>query len=307
MSKASTKARQDTLFDLKASLGLAGIPLFETIWLDPDVIHVPNVQAEGLMSDADHLTDGMELFGLGQDPAVWREMIPGEDGEPPTFVYHTIYGRRRILSARILKAKGTLKEIEVHCYIEALTADQISMLTLLENLNRRPAWIQTIDEVGKLLERGWSPDRIYGHLHALTGIGRGTVQSYIRNATMHPTLLHELLVGRLSESVAHRIGLLSAEKQAALVERVETEGIQVTADVVKDLLRVQVAPVLQEALLSVPDITETPAPMYEGDSEGLAAQFAPYDEVFAASPRYSKARQLLTMLVKELERVEAQS
>lgn len=284
----SNKARQASILELREDLGLDAPPVYTMVTLNPKDIIVEGEDTEDLLTDAHGMRLSVELLGFQHDPAVLRE----EQGKEVT--HRAIWGRRRILLAREMG-----ESITVRCY-EHFSELQADIAALSENLNRRDAWLQVVEKIHKLLFKfGWPEKRVTDTVSKLCGVTSTQIKVYLRIAQLHPTLLDEVLAGRVTQGDAKQLFKLTPEQVAALVAFVEAGG-KIDAATIKSLYRKQMSDAMQGDLFGVeedPECSETPA---EGD---LITDCNSFDVKLARDPKFGKARMILKMLRQEIQRV----
>lgn len=209
-------------------LGLEALPPHETMLLPTERLMV--MDAEHIGRSAKRLVKSIQRVGILQSPSV---VVQGHaDIHDPEATFEVIAGRRRVLAARF----AGLAVIKCEVYA-ASTCPFSALLALIENEQRSAAWIKEVEALRHLLDErvGMTLDEL-----AAFGFDRTQLSERLKIARLPVPLLECVLAGKVSREVARklvRLTLAQQERVAALAEA----GEEISAERVKDLLRVQIA------------------------------------------------------------------
>lgn len=248
---AAVVSSDDKLLALMRRLGIEAFPHHETLLIPIARIVVPG--AEALRPPA-RLMKSIKQVGILQMPAV--ELVAGTDLHAPDATWRVLFGRRRVLAARL----AGFEVIKCEAY-EPGTPQLASLLALIENDQRSAAWIKEVQDLHQLIgdKVGLTIDDL-----AAFGFDRGSLKERLKIAQLPLPLLTAIFAGKLSEALARKIARLVPSQQELLAHRV-LSGEELTAELIKSALRRQVnagLALLQQALAEtmVPERPSVDAP-----------------------------------------------
>ena len=305
----------EKLLAILKRLGIPALPSHETMLLPLERITVPG--AALLARPSSRLVKSIEKVGILQAPAV--VLLSGSTPHDPEATFEVVMGRRRILAARMA---GLLV---VKCEVYASGTPQFSaLLGLIENEQRSAAWIKEVEDLRRLIDDG-----VGMTLDDLADFGfhRGSLAERLKIARLPPSILTQILSGKISQEVARQVTRLTPA-QLEQVAHLAQQGEGITAERIKGVLRAQIntglAPV-QTALAHT--WVDVPAPHVHPTSgnghtpttameEGITCAGMPnaslspaqvlailerFEPQTSANPALSRAGLLARVLIKELQ------
>ncbi len=227
-TEGTAVASADASLTLFKRLGVTALPAHETRHLPVERLLVP--ETPHILRAARRLVKSIQQVGVLQSPSVVLQ-----DGCPihdPDATFTVIAGRRRVLAARF--AGLTVIKCEVYA---SSTLPLSALLTLIENTQRSAAWVQEVGALRQLLDEkvGLTPADL-----AVFGFDRVHLAERLKIAQLPPPLLSRVLAGTVSRDVARKLVRLTPSQQERVVQ-LANEGEEVTAEGVKEVLRVQIA------------------------------------------------------------------
>lgn len=213
--------------------GIEQLPPVHTRQLALSQIIIPN---ETLVVPSSRFMRSIELVGIRQPPSVAFES--GSAWDAPDATYVVVMGRRRIVSARhLMTAKGDARFQTIKCEVYEWNAPRLNaFLGLIENEQRSQSWVADVVRLRQLLREGIAMTledlKTYG-FHAKTIKGRLDI------ALLPNAILDQICTGRVSLDVAMQV-LRLKEAQLHRLETLIADGEELTADLVKSLLKRQV-------------------------------------------------------------------
>ena len=208
-------------------LGLAALPERETMLIAAERLIVAGT--DGLMRSAKRLVKSIQHVGILQNPSV---VVQGSvDIHDAEARFEVIAGRRRVLAARLAE----LPVIKCEVY-SASTMPLSALLALIENEQRSAAWVREVEALRCLIDEGvgMTLDDL-----AAFGFDRATLSERLKVAQLPAPLLNRILAGGVSREVARKLVRLTQAQQERVAGLAEA-GEEITAERVKDLLRVQI-------------------------------------------------------------------
>jgi hypothetical protein len=219
-------------------LGISELPTYEMKDIPPENIAVPGVE---LISRPYKMMRSIEQVGILHAPAVVR-IEPIAPGGEDTKFYEVVVGRRRVLSTQLL----TLPLVECKLY-DRVTPQLRSVLVLIENLQRRDAWVKEVEDLALLIG-----DRVAMTLDDLVELGfdSASLKERLKIARLPQSILRQILEGHAPYRVAKMITRLSEQQQCQLLSLIEDGGV-IEEDLIKSLLRSQINPGLPQVQMEL--------------------------------------------------------
>jgi ParB/RepB/Spo0J family partition protein len=208
-------------------LGLEALPNHETMLLQTDRLVVAG--ADGLVRSAKRLVKSIQHVGILQTPSVVVQ--GGVDIHDAEASFEVIAGRRRVLAARL----AGLPVVKCEVY-SASTMPLSALLALIENEQRSAAWVREVEALRCLIDEGvgMTLDDL-----AAFGFDRSTLAERLKIAQLPVPILNRVLAGVVNREVARRLTRLTQAQQER-VANLALGGEEITAERVKDILRVQI-------------------------------------------------------------------
>ncbi len=209
-------------------LGVSALPAHETLHIAADQLLVP--EATHSLRAAKRLVKSIQQVGILQSPSV--VFLNGQDMHDPDANFEVIAGRRRVLAARL----AGLPVIKCEVYASS-SLPLSSLLALIENTQRSAAWVQEVGALRQLMDEkvGLTMDDL-----AHFGFDRLHLAERLKIAQLPAPLLSQVMAGTMSRDVARKLVRLTSSQQERIAQLAEG-GEEVTADLVKEALRVQIA------------------------------------------------------------------
>ena len=263
----SKKPSQAPLFDARVAtvdeqqqeiirrLGLQALPTHETRWLPLERILV---SGEEKVRVPKSLVQSVRQFGVLQAPSVVRCSHP-EEAEENTR-YEVIAGRRRTKAARL--AGLTVLKVEDYAYS---TPQLSALLALMENAQRSAAWVKEVADLRLLIQ-----ERVGMTINDLVACGftRTGLTERLKIAQLPVPLLNQIIAGKVSLEIARKLVRLTGDQLARVTQAAQDEPL--TADLVKQALRVQITPSLSPAQTVFPSWDTLPTAQSPAPSEGIS-------------------------------------
>ena len=220
-------------------LGLDAFPRHDTLTLPLERIIVPGAE---LIKPSPSLIKSITLVGVLQSPSVVR--VSGESVDDPEARFQVIFGRRRVLAARITGRT----QLKFEAYEQA-TPQLIALLGLIENEQRSTAWMREIRDLRELIDGkvGMTLDELVAF-----GFGRNTLATHLKLAQLPEALFTSLVAGTLTQAAAKRLIRLTSAQIQQVDELVQT-GEHLTDSLVESTLRGQVNAGLQPLQIEIDD------------------------------------------------------
>lgn len=281
---------------------------------------------EPLVRPSPRFVNSIKLIGIRQPPSVAFLSGNGWDSEDATYV--VVMGRRRVVSARRLLAKGDVRFTHIKCEVYEQNLPRLNaFLAMLENNQRAEAWRQDVVSLRQLIGEGvaMTLDDL-----AAYGFNRKTIKARLQIALLPSPLIDQICAGVVSQQTAMQMTRLKAAERNRLCALVQ-EGEELTAELVKHFFKRQVNASLATvhlnlaqawtalstqpgapspaALSGTAEITSSTAPIPMGAalSEGpvSASHLLPLLRQFEAHTRTDttlmRAGALVQVLIQELE------
>lgn len=243
------KTVQPSLFDARVAaldeqqqailhrLGLEALPSHETRWLAVERILLPE---EGKVRVPQSLVQSIKRFGVLQAPSVVRCSPPEVAQEGA--MYTVIAGRRRTRAARL----AGLAVLKVEAY-DFSTPQLSALLALMENTQRSAAWVKEVADLSLLIDQ-----RVGMTIKELVacGFAKAGLNERLKIAQLPAPLLTQILAGKVSLETARKLARLTGEQLACVIQAMQEEPL--TADLVKQALRVQITSTLAPAQIALP-------------------------------------------------------
>ncbi len=223
----ATQQADEKLLTLMRRLGIEALPAHETMVLPLERIIVPGAPLIARL--ATPLVKSIKKVGILQAPAV--VLCSGTGLDDPQATFEVVMGRRRVLAAR----QADLTVIKCEAYTSG-TPQLSALLALIENEQRSAAWIKEVEDLHRLIDEGvgLSIDDL-----AEFGFHRGSLAERLKMAQLPQPILTQMFAGRLSQDVARKIARLNHTQQAKIAQ-LALVGEEITAEAVKNALRLQV-------------------------------------------------------------------
>ena len=208
-------------------LGLAALPERETMLIATERLIVAGT--DGLMRSAKRLVKSIQHVGILQNPSV---VVQGNvDIHDAEARFEVIAGRRRVLAARL--AELAVVKCEVY---SSSTTPLSALLALIENEQRSAAWVREVEALRCLIDEGvgMTLDDL-----AAFGFDRASLSERLKVAQLPAPLLNRILAGGVSRELARKLVRLTQAQQERVAGLTEA-GEEITTELVKDLLRVQI-------------------------------------------------------------------
>lgn len=223
---AAEQRRDEKLQVLLARLGIDVFPSHDTRTLSLDHLIVPGASQ---ITPSPRLVKSIRLFGILQPPSV--VLHAGQDEIDPDATFAVIFGRRRVLGARLAG------RVETKCEVyESATPQLAAILGLIENEQRSAAWIREVQDL-----RGLIDDRVGMTVDELVAFGfdRTSLTFRLKLAQLPEALYTAVLAGTLSQVAAKKMMRLTSSQLHHLEEMV-LSGEPMTEALVTGMLHVQV-------------------------------------------------------------------
>lgn len=299
------KVVQPSLFDARVAaldeqqqailhrLGLEALPNHETRWLALERILLPE---ETRVRVPQSLVQSIKRFGVLQSPSVVRCSPPEVAQEEAS--YTVIAGRRRTKAAKL----AGLTVLKVEAYASS-TPQLSALLALMENTQRSAAWVKEVTDLSLLINQ-----RVGMTVKELVacGFAKAGLNERLKIAQLPNPLLTQILAGKVSLETARKLVRLSGEQLARVTQAAQGEPL--TAELVKQALRVQITPILTPAQITLPT-WETLPPRSTTDIH-LVAEEPSSDRLLAALHAFTQseayhqleeAQILIQALIQRLE------
>lgn len=208
-------------------LGLTSFPARETLFVRIEQLVVP--EATQLARSARRLAKSIQHIGLLHAPAV--ALLHGSDILDTDATFEVIAGRRRVLAAQIAGLTS------IKCEVYAASTPQLSsLITLIENEQRSAAWIKEVEALRRLLDEnvGLTLDELVAF-----GFDRAGLAERLKVAQLPTPLIKRALAGSINRETTRKLVRLTRTQQEQVAQLAET-GQEITGDVVKHALRVQI-------------------------------------------------------------------
>lgn len=292
-------------------LGIEAFPAHETRLIALDRLVVPGAE---LVRPSPKLVRSIKRVGVLQSPAV--VLRSGVSLADETATFEVIFGRRRVLAAHL----AGMSFIKCEAY-ESGTPQLASLLALMENEQRSAAWIKEVQDLHRLMSEkvGMTLDELVDF-----GFDRGSLTERLKIAQLPLPLLTAIFGGKVSLAVAKKLARLSPSQQAK-VAALAIQGEDLTAELVKEALRVQVnaglAPLQTALALSMtsdgegkvvpsPPLSVPASPVSEASAAangaasslvGLLSTLRTFEQSLIGSPATQTLRVLTYSLIQEIE------
>jgi ParB-like chromosome segregation protein Spo0J len=291
-------------------LGIDAFPAHETRLIALDRLVVPGAD---LVRPSPKLVRSIAKVGVLQSPAV--VLRSGLSLADPEATFEVIFGRRRVLAAHL----AGLSVLKCEAY-ESGTPQLASLLALMENEQRSAAWIKEVQDLHRLMSEkvGMTLDELVEF-----GFDRGSLTERLKIAQLPLPLLTAIFAGKVSLAVAKKLARLSPSQQEK-VANLAVQGEDLTAELVKEALRVQVnaglAPLQTALALSMtsngegkvaPTTLPVPAspvseafPVASGAAPsfvGILSTLRTFEQSLLVSPATQTLRVLTHSLIQEVE------
>jgi ParB-like chromosome segregation protein Spo0J len=268
------------------------------------------VTHEALVKPSARFIRSIELVGIRQPPSV--AFCAGSSWDADDARYVVVMGRRRVVAAQRLLAKGNQRFKSVKCEVYEWNAPRLSaFLALLENEQRASSWIQDVIHLRQLIHEGvaMTLDDL-----AEYGFNRKTISGRLAIALLPAPICDQICTGAVSLDVAMQITRLKAAERERLTALVQ-DGEALTPELVKSLFKRQVdqglASVqanLSQIWTSLPDsLAALKAPPNEAATSTLTQLLALLHHVETQNlPEFQRVQPLIQVLTQELEIIRRQ-
>jgi ParB-like chromosome segregation protein Spo0J len=292
--------------------GIQELPPVHTKFIPLERISVPG---EMQVRPSSSFIRSVELIGIRQPPSV--AFCAGTNWEADDASYVVVMGRRRIVSARRLLAKGDTRFKTIKCEVYEQSVPRLNaFLALVENTQRSESWIQDVVSLRQLIREGVA--MTLDDLKA-SGFNARTIKGRLDIALLPDSILDQICAGALSQDAALQITRLT-QTQSRRLETLLGSGEELTVELVSGLLKQQVNQGLAAVHTDLSEVWTTLANQSQVDSAALLSsetsvsgppdvsrlldvlrQFEPQTRTDTALLR---AGTLIGVLIKELEIVQ---
>ncbi len=263
----------------------------------------------------------IELVGIRQPPSV--AFCSGTAWDADDASYVVVMGRRRLVAARRLLAKGNARFKTIKCEVYERNVPRLNaFLGLVENDQRSESWVQDVVSLRQLIREGVA--MTLDDLKAY-GFNARTIRGRLDIALLPNAILDQICAGAVNLDVAMQITRLR-ETERERLNAMSHEGEELTSELVGSLLKrqvnqglismhtnlsqvwtalaneSQVAPAALSSPLSIQSHSAMPdGPPSVAHMLMMLRQFEPQTRMEAALQR---AGTLTQVLIKELEIVQ---
>jgi ParB-like chromosome segregation protein Spo0J len=264
-SDEASIAPADVSRALFGRLGVTSLPAHETLHLPVEQLLVQDTAH--ITRSARRLVKSIQQVGILQNPSV--VVCDGYTIHDPKAIFEVMAGRRRVLAARF----AGLSIIKCEVYASS-TLPLSALLALIENMQRSAAWIQEVGALRQLLDEkvGLTMDDL-----AHFGFDRVHLAERLKMAQLPGSLLTQVLTGMVSRDVARKLVRLTSTQQER-VAQLATTGEALTAESVKEVLRVQIASgllplqaTLAQSVQTAP-VASVPSTVSSSSTDGCASE-----------------------------------
>ncbi len=279
LEESGVRQLDDKLLELMKRLGIDAFPPHETLVIPLERVVIPGAD---LVRPSSRLVRSIKRVGVLENPSV--VLLNGSGLRDETATFEVIFGRRRILAARL----AGLPVVKCEAY-ESGTPQLSALLALMENEQRSSAWIREVQDLRRLIDEkvGMTLDDLVEF-----GFDRGSLTERLKIAQLPLPILAHIFAGKLSQAAAKKLARLNAA-QVQKVADLALSGGEITEDLVKSTLRMQVnaglVP-LQSALQSSLTTTTAQGEQFETEERGGSTGDCP-----VAGPPASLAMVLATL------------
>lgn len=279
LEESGARQLDDKLLELMKRLGIDAFPPHETLVVPLERVVIPGAD---LVRPSSRLVRSIKRVGVLENPSV--VLLNGSGLRDETATFEVIFGRRRILAARL----AGLPVVKCEAY-ESGTPQLSALLALMENEQRSSAWIREVQDLRRLIDEkvGMTLDDLVEF-----GFDRGSLTERLKIAQLPLPILAHIFAGKLSQAAAKKLARLNAS-QVQKVADLALSGEEITEDLVKSTLRMQVnaglVP-LQSALQSSLTTTTAQGEQFETEERGGSTGSCP-----VAGPPASLAVVLATL------------
>ncbi len=211
--------------------GIQELPPVHTKFIPLERIIVPS---EMQVRPSSRFIRSVELIGIRQPPSV--AFCSGTTWDADDASYVAVMGRRRIVTARHLLAKGDARFKTVKCEVYEHNVPRLNaFLGLVENDQRSESWIADIVSLRQLIKVGvvMTLDDLKAY-----GFSARTIRGRLEVALLPDPILDQICAGTVSQGVALQITRLT-QTQRGRLETLLSSGEDLTAELVKSLLKRQ--------------------------------------------------------------------
>src|SRR5579883_283776 len=279
LEESGVRQLDDKLLELMKRLGIDAFPPHETLVIPLERIVIPGAD---LVRPSPRLVRSIKRVGVLENPSV--VLLNGSGLRDETATFEVIFGRRRILAARL----AGLPVVKCEAY-ESGTPQLSALLALMENEQRSSAWIREVQDLRRLIDEkvGMTLDDLVEF-----GFDRGSLTERLKIAQLPLPILAHIFAGKLSQAAAKKLARLNTAQVQKVVD-LALSGEEITEDLVKSTLRMQVnvglVP-LQSALQSSLTTTTAQGEQFETEERGGSTGDCP-----VAGPPASLAMVLATL------------
>lgn len=226
LEESGVRQFDDKLLELMKRLGIDAFPPHETLTIPLERVIIPGAD---LVRPSPRLMKSIKRVGVLENPSV--VLLNGSGLRDETATFEVIFGRRRILAARL----AGLPVVKCEAY-ESGTPQLSALLALMENEQRSSAWIREVQDLRRLIDEkvGMTLDDLVEF-----GFDRGSLTERLKIAQLPLPILAHIFAGKLSQAAAKKLARLNAS-QVQKVADLAQAGEEITEDLVKSTLRMQV-------------------------------------------------------------------
>ncbi len=226
LEESGVRQLDDKLLELMKRLGIDAFPPHETLVIPLERVVIPGAD---LVRPSARLVRSIKRVGVLENPSV--VLLKGSGLRDETATFEVIFGRRRILAARL--AGFPVVKCEVY---ESGTPQLSALLALMENEQRSSAWIREVQDLRRLIDEkvGMTLDDLVEF-----GFDRGSLTERLKIAQLPQPILAHIFAGKLSQAAAKKLARLNASQVQKVVD-LALSGEEITEDLVKSTLRMQV-------------------------------------------------------------------
>lgn len=235
----------------------------------------------------------VELVGIRQPPSV--AFCAGTNWDADDASYVVVMGRRRIVTARRLLAKGDARFKTIKCEVYESNVPRLNaFLGLVENDQRSESWIQDVVSLRQLIREGIA--MTLDDLKAY-GFNARFIRGRLAIALLPDIILDSVCTGIVSQDVALQITRLTQTQRECLETHLRS-GEELTAELVGGLLKRQVNQGLAAVHLNLSQMWTNLASESQIDPTTLSSSEA---QSYSAAPNPPLDVPHLLMLLREAE------
>lgn len=240
---ASVTALDEQQLVILSRLGLESLPTHETRWLPLARIQV---RGEEKVRVPTSMVQSIKRFDVLQAPSIVCCSPPEEAEESK--LYEVIAGRRRTKGAKLAGLQA------IKCEVYAYSTPQLSaLLALIENTQRSSAWVKEVADLRLLVDQhvGMTVKELVA-----CGFAQAGLTERLKFAHLPAPLLDQIVSGKVALEVARKLVRLTHDQLARVTQATQNEPL--SAELVKEALRVQISSNLSIAQIGFPTWQQVP-------------------------------------------------